>query len=440
MIASRIGHIFLEEYNKRNKKLYTSKQFFTEILHPLFYDHPKYMQWITNSPYVQGIRKGTLPTKEERGQKLQKLIEKITNSEPDASIAIGYPSSDPLATTSGQVTDMAFPMDEEDLYASWIGGAFGIGVSGGLSIYFDHPEILWLLYRGWPFYRQWIEETPEMKGNQIETWNGQWISYVHSRFYNEKYPLTGMSECRENIKGIIQLKTQHWTKVVFNLTQMFKSQTIVGYVFSLGQTNITIGFIPFHLPAVHHLFELYRRLFGDMQFRNGIDKIEEAFSDVKSLFVSCEMGSIGINSLQPKSLQKYMPGKGKSEIPKYTDQSPDRIIQLNAYKTWVVAMLNNEELLEKATQVSKVFVQYEAKAKKGRTDRINLVKEILNKPTKRNFIESLIPIIADFDEAATPLQQLVEEVNKMPATQFPYFLTLIKFEYAIEKKNRKGGE
>ena len=81
-----------------------------------------------------------------------------------------------------------------------------------------------------------------------------------------------------------------------------------------------------------------------------------------------------------------------------------------------------------------------AKAKKGRTDRINLVKEILNKPTKRNFIESLIPIIADFDEAATPLQQLVEEVNKMPATQFPYFLTLIKFEYAIEKKNRKGGE
>ena len=125
MIASVIGSTFLKEYNKRNKTKYSAEEFFKEIFYPLFYDHDKYMQWITNSPFVQGIRKGKFPTKEERCEKVIALYDKINSQAPDASIAIGYPSVDELATTSGQLTNLVLPIDKEDAFASWMGGGLG---------------------------------------------------------------------------------------------------------------------------------------------------------------------------------------------------------------------------------------------------------------------------------------------------------------------------
>lgn len=50
------------------------------------------------------------------------------------SIAIGYPSIEVNATTSGQLTDLKMNTSKEDIFLSWIGGALGITVSGGVSI------------------------------------------------------------------------------------------------------------------------------------------------------------------------------------------------------------------------------------------------------------------------------------------------------------------
>lgn len=58
MIAANIGKLFLTAYNEKHKSNYTAKNFFVEKYFPLFFDNEKYMQWITNSPFVQGVKKG----------------------------------------------------------------------------------------------------------------------------------------------------------------------------------------------------------------------------------------------------------------------------------------------------------------------------------------------------------------------------------------------
>jgi hypothetical protein len=57
MIAIKIGRTFLNAYNKQYDKEYTAKEFFEKVHFELFYNNPKYMQWITNSPFVQ-MKKG----------------------------------------------------------------------------------------------------------------------------------------------------------------------------------------------------------------------------------------------------------------------------------------------------------------------------------------------------------------------------------------------
>ena len=51
-----IGRIFLEAYNEKNGTSYDAKKFFIEVYYPLFFDSTKYLQWVQNSPFVQGLR------------------------------------------------------------------------------------------------------------------------------------------------------------------------------------------------------------------------------------------------------------------------------------------------------------------------------------------------------------------------------------------------
>jgi len=140
MISINVGRIFLKAYNEKYGKSYSSKEFFQEIFFDYFFDHPKYMIWPTNSPFVQ-MRKGQkvhLLTKGERKEKLDEFFNKVEKELPDSSFAIGFPASEvkEFATTSGLVSDFEFPSNESDIYYSWIGSGLGIGVSGGVCIFF----------------------------------------------------------------------------------------------------------------------------------------------------------------------------------------------------------------------------------------------------------------------------------------------------------------
>ena len=439
MIAAKIGKTLLNAYNNEKGTQYNAKTFFEEVFFPLFYAHEKYLQWVTNSPFVQGIKKGVVSTKEERQEKLEKLKVKIIENEPDASIAIGFPSSDLIATTSGQVSNMKLPFAEEEVYCSWIGGGLGIGVQGGLSMYFDNPKILMLLCEGWSVYRnEFLNNSAykKMRGNQIDTWNGQWLAHVLHKDFLKEHPLLDFNGVETTKDGTMELKTQSWLKVLFGIAYQFPEITLTGYIFSLGQTNRTVGFIPFILPQINKPIHLYKKLFGENEYLKNSKQIESLYGSELSFVKCCEMGSIGIKALEPKGLRSYIfPTKdGDVKYPNYKKTDDIQKISFNTYITWILAMLKNDSLWDKAETYAQALVEFEGGAKSAKKDRVNDVVKIMSAPHRKAFIDALTTLVEKSDTQPTIFLELAEQVDKMPADNFSYFLTLVRFRYAYLKK------
>lgn len=433
MIASVIGKTFLEAYNKKFQKNYTAKEFFVEEYFPLFFDGDKYMQWVTNSPFVQGLKKGCSPTHEERIAKLQTLIDNISTRDADASIAIGFPSIDDTATTSGQISNMTLPLSENDVYYSWIGGGLGVGVQSGLSLFFNNPSILLSIYDGWNIYRSFLNNIEKLRGNQINTWNGQWLSHCYNpRTYNANYPTASFDPFDSKKNGDIEIKTQSWVSVLLGIARNFPNTVETAYVYSLGQTNTTVGFIPFTLPKIRLPFELYEKYFG----RTNHQLIESLFGTEIGFTKVCQFGSVGINALEPKGFKDCFV---KGTIPSYKENNEEKKISYNTYQIWLLAMLNNEDLWNKAQDIATVLNTYARPEKKGekktsgKTDKRREVETVLSATNKKGFIDAITTLIKD-SEDVNSLSEIGELVHLMPTDNVPYFLTLIRFRYAILSK------
>ena len=269
MITSVIGKIFLSAYNSKYGTNYDAKTFFVEVFYPLFFDHPKYMMTAGNSPLENPklswddmiMGKKSYETAVRRKERFDKLIDKIETCEPDASIALGYPSIDYMATTSGQVSNIKLGTTIDDVYLSWIGGGLGVGVQGGMSILFNSPEILLDIQEGWSLYREVLNRMPLLKGNQINTWNGQWLAHRYKNGFKPSLPMANLNPFSTR-DGTISIDTQSWTKLLIGISRTFTSPQLMGYVYNYGQTNITIGFIPFALSQINRALDLYQKFFG----------------------------------------------------------------------------------------------------------------------------------------------------------------------------------
>lgn len=441
MIASSIGKIFLNEYNKRKGCNYSTQEFFEKIYHPLFFDHDKYMQWVVNSPFVQGLRKGKSPTAEERQDKLTNLKEKMLEPMADASIAIGYPSLDVMSTTSGQLTDLDLPLENEDFYASWIGGGLGVGVKGGFSIYFDEPEILWKIFEGWQLYRNLLEELDQLRGNQIESWNGQWLAYVNSYDYAPGQTFSPVESVTSGkYKGMIEIPTKRWTDILVAIARQRQDRSLLnGYVFSLGQMNTTVGFIPFHLPQIRKPVQFYIDLFGENEYLSNADRINSLYGTEMGFLTASQMGVIGVRAMEPKDMKKYLgDSRTKPKAPDFSKADEEQQISFKTYQTWLLAMLDNKQLWEKATEAAEAYLKYEAEDKKNSTKHWRNIESILDSSSKRKFIENNLPVVGSEGESTKSINKLVENVNAMPEDSFRYYLTLIKFRYTFLKNQKNN--
>ncbi len=436
MITATIGKIFLEAYNKKHGTNYDAKSFFVDVYHPLFFDSNKYLQWVTNSPFVQ-MKKGqkveTL-TSNERMEKLQEFITKVDESRsPDSSIAPGYPASEEkeFATTSGQVTNLDLSVSKDDYYLSWVGSSLGIGLQGGLSILFSNPEILLDIFEGWKLYRKALNENQKLKGNQVNTWNGQWLTHRYDKGnYFAEQPMAGFSPFESSKEGMMSIATQTWTKLLIGITRQFSSPKMMGYVYSFGQTNTTLGFIPFNLEHIRRPIELYQRLFGEDEGR----KAEELWGTEKGLRACCQKGAIGIEAMQPKGLKQYMTADKGLKLPKYDEK---QIISFHTYQIWLLAMLNNQEMWDKSLEFAKALKSYAESGKKGRTTNSRQIDEVLGATNKRSFIEALSNIASDI-AGIESIQDIAMTVNSMPTDNVPYFLTLVRFHAAaLNNPNNK---
>lgn len=435
MITSNIGKIFLDAYNEEYGTSYDARTFFLEQFYPLFFDQNKYMMTAGNSPLENpklswdDMIKGKKPfeTPEQRKIRFEKLIKKIEESEADASIARGYASLDVTATTSGQVTDLKLPNSQEEIYTSWIGDALGIGVQGGFSILFSKKEILLDIFEGWKLYRKCLNETSMLKGNQINTWNGQWLShYYDPREYNADMPLAGYNPFNVNKDGIISIDTQTWTKILIGISKKYRNAQILGYIYSIGQTNTTIGFIPFDLTQIRRPIHLYEKIFGMSNGRNA----ESLWGTAIGFKTACTYGAIGIKAMEPKGLRDYVYSKG-DKVPKQpkTPKNEDEQINFNVYKIWILAMLNNDELWEKSQELAELLNEASSdKDKSISTKRKNLVETMLNATNKKQFIAAAAEVVS-FIGKIDEFKGIVKEIHGMPTDNVPYFLTLLRFQY-----------
>ncbi len=436
MITATIGKIFLEAYNKKHSTNYDAKSFFVDVYHPLFFDSNKYLQWVTNSPFVQ-MKKGqkveTL-TSNERKEKLQEFIAKVDVSKsPDSSIAPGFPASEEkeFATTSGQVTNLDISVSKEDYYLSWIGSSLGIGLQGGLSILFSNPEILLDVFEGWKLYRKALDETDKLAGNKVNTWNGQWLAHRYDKgnYYAEQ-PMAGFNPFETSKEGMMSIATQTWTKLLIGIARQFSFPKMMGYVYRFDKTNTTLGFIPFNLEHIRRPIELYQRLFGEDEGR----KAEELWGTEKGLRACCQKGAIGIEAMQPKGLKQYMTADKGVKLPKYDEK---QIISFHTYQIWLLAMLNNQEMWDKSLEFAKALKSYAESGKKGRTTNSRQIDEVLGATNKRSFMEALSNIASDI-AGIESIQDIAMTVNSMPTDNVPYFLTLVRFHAAaLNNPNNK---
>jgi hypothetical protein len=372
MIAANIGKIFLDAYNEKFKSNYSAKEFFVEKYYTIFFNHNKYMMSAGNSPLENPkiswdkMRTGQIPyeTVEKRNDRFTKTVDKIDAGPADASIAIGFPTLDLTATTSGQVTNLDLPIKTDDIYLSWIGSGLGIGVQSGLSLLFSNKQILLDLFEGWQVYRDYLNSTPGLRGNQINTWNGQWIAHRYDKLsYDAANPTALFNPFGAMKDGGMEVNTQSWTKVLIGIARNYPETSLTAYVYSLGQMNITVGFVPFNLPRIRQPFELYDKYFGTTKR----EQVEQLFGTAIGFTKACQMGAIGVNALEPKGFRDSM---DKGVVPKYNPTDEEKTINFNTYQIWLLAMLNNEQLWEKAQQIATTLNTYSLSDKNAKKQKV----------------------------------------------------------------------
>ena len=395
--------------------------------------------YVINSPFVQqlpscrdcikGIK--SFEDIEQRAKRLNAFIEKVENNDADMSIAIGYPSIEVNAKTSGQVTDLKMNTSKEDIFLSWIGGALGFTVSGGVSILFSHKNILLDIFKGWKFYRKALNETLMLDGNKINSWNGQWLfHYYDQREYEEENPLANFAPYKVDKDGIIGIETQTWTKILIGISRKYDNSQLLGYIYSFGQTNTTIGFVPFDLSQIRRPIHLYKKMFGMYNSRNA----EDLWGTAIGFKTACTYGVIGIKAMEPKGLRDYVYPKG-NKAPKQpkAPKNENEQTNFNVYKIWILAMLNNDDLWEKSQELAELLNDASCNKNKSiSTKPKNLVEAMLAATNKKLFVEAateVIPFIDKIDE----FKGLVKEIHGMPTDNVPYFLTLLRFQYRTLK-------
>jgi hypothetical protein len=429
MITSIIGRIFLEAYNKKFNAHYDAKNFFVEQYCPLFFGHEKYMMTAGNSPlenpkisWDKMIRE-QLPfeSEERRKERFNALISKIETNYADASIAIGYPTLDINSTTSGQVSNINMNTSKDEVYLSWIGAGFGIGVQGGFSILFNNVVVLFDIFEGWNIYRKILDETPNLKGNQINTWNGQWLAHKYNKheYIKDNY----MANFNPYIikDNLMSIDTQSWTKIIIAISGKIKNPQMMGYIYNYGQTNTTIGFIPFALDEIRRPIDMYQHLFGTEEGR----KAEELYGTAFGFITACKAGAIGVKAMEPKGLRDYME---KGKMPKY-DGGEEQIIKFHTYIIWILAMLKNEEMWAKAQEFAHEMQIYSQNADRGKVGSSRKVDAVMQSTSKTKLIESLVDVVADAANK-DKIEEVAALINAMPNDNVQYFMVLVKFHYA----------
>jgi len=466
MYTSVVGRTFLDEYNRRHGLQYSARAFFDEVLFEQVFNHPKYLFWAGNSPFVQGLGGEKKPffTVAERNEKLERLHEKIRLKEIDASTAPGFPASEEkdYATTSGLISDLSIPVDDDLVYLSWIGAMLGLGIKGGYCILFNDPIITYATFEGWAHYRRFLNDpVASLPPYKLNTWNGQWLAYyLDDHRYRPGFNLATLQQPEKIItskQGVLEIDTVPWSRLYFSLARSQALDAAVSYIYSLGSTNKTVGFLPFHFKSGRTLIATYQALFSGDEYRlTNTSEFDHWFGlNPRHAF---ELGSVGMHALRPQSLKAYFANdkqlkfhtantarnKGETDeayanrLSVAKDKMRDSILSYQTYKTWLIAMLskNKTEISDYSREIAQALVLYRNGGRKN--DRKNLLENDFFKTSKNDMLRALETIISDESvemEVVEKMNGLRDQLHFMSREDFTYFMLLLKFDYAYADRH-----
>jgi len=442
MYTSFIGKHLLRLYAQKTGKEISARRFFDEVMFPLFFDDDRHLLHVGNSPFFQPPSAKDIAGGLSKSQvRLANLHQNIANDPPNMAIFVGYAAKDPSGTTSGQVTNIPITITGEDMYASWIGEALAIGVSGGFVFLLNQPDVLWTLYEGWAYYRKYLNQSPSLKANQIETWNGHWLAHCFGKNYDPGNPMYQMEpDLADNKEGQHSIASKDWVRIVFALSRKFPGQSVTIYAYSLSKTNITLGFINVLLPQVNRFFEMIDNLMHiDNEESLSSPQVEQMYETYYRFKEACKLGVIGLKAIEPAHLREYMPkpfGRGKD----FSFDTHSANIYFQIYKTWIIAMLSNKtELNELAHELATALHAFEIKggaSSRGKSTDARLTEEVRTAPNLIKFIDKLSEVMDQRADDADLFRYAKDTVLKMPADLFPLFITLLRFEYTYLKTKK----
>lgn len=240
------------------------------------------------------------------------------------------------------------------------------------------------------------------------------------KVYDDCLPLAGFNPYNTNKDEIINIDTQTWTKILIGISRKYNNSQLLGYIYSIGQTNTTIGFMPFDLTQIRRPIHLYNKIFKTDNGRNA----EALWGTAFGFKTVCTYGAIGIKAMEPKGLRDYIKGK-QPKTPKNEEEQ----INFNVYKIWILAMLNNDDLWGKSLELAELLNEASSdKDKSISTKRKNLVETMLNAINKKQFVEAATEVIS-FVDKIDEFKSIVREIHSMPTDNVPYFLALLRFQY-----------
>lgn len=442
MYTSYIGKKLLHLYNEKKKMNLSAREFFDEVLFPLFFDDERHLMHVGNSPFFQKPNPSAMEGGITKSQaQLNKLHEDIKTQSPNMAIFVGYAAKDLTGTTSGQLTSMPFGIDDEEMYTSWIGEGLAIGVSGGFVMLIDQEQVIWSLFEGWKYYREYLNKTLHLKDKQIETWNGHWLCHVFGRNYDPANVWYEFDPNPVTQLGKFAIPTQDWINVIFALSRKYPKMVLTAYAYNLSQTNTTLGFINLYLPEIRGFIDLRSKIIPVSEVEAISDgQLEEIYTTYLTFKNACKLGTIGVKAIEPDKLREYMPKPiGTGNYYKFSDKESYQYYQI--YKTWIIAMISNKtELNDLANELARVLIHFEqskSSAGRGKTTEDRLTEEVRSATTLRIFIDKLNQVMEKDDSTAETLRYTKDTVLKIPADLFPLFITLLRFEYTYLKTKKQ---
>jgi hypothetical protein len=230
-------------------------------------------------------------------------------------------------------------------------------------------------------------------------------------------------------EDLLNLPTINWVQILLGISLHFSDEDLLGYLYILDKSNTTIGFIPFIMRDIKKPNQFYENIFGKSSLLQNYKTIEKIYGTAVGLKKACNQGSIGVKAMEPKGLRDFFPNGRETKKIVYIKNDYEQEITFNTYLIWILAMLNNEKLWDISREIAQQLITYKKGAEKARTNRTANIEALLASSRRKQFLQNLIPIVED--DKTVDFENIGKIVHFMPEDNFPYFNTLLKFQYVI---------